>query len=392
MLEETIKYYEEASWERYFNIYLAELYSSVEGVLKLREELVKELTSAPVSELISKSDIYKEILFGGFRADESKPFADNALALFYKRILGVGIDDKDISIVISRLKEGLSLEDATKDILCKEFEVSFITILGEISSKLKAIYKLLREVVKEPPVKEYKIENSDVGVRAVQDVLNAGKKILPLYNPLSFFIISIYSIPSFYLRESYPKFEEAKQLLRKYGIHVVKLLEPDIPDEELRKQREVVGLERGCVGDLVRDIIVDLFSIFQLEDLKNFFTIEDEFNKHVEANVKKLKESIVVDKFKHVIEDIRRGGELLDYYDPEKKRCKRYKYLFYGEHVYKGSIEGGKVILKTSYSSSTLNYTEFFAFLAPQMFLGLAYIRPASPREFIWLCTLGWES
>ncbi|RLF23477.1 MAG: hypothetical protein DRN15_05930 [Thermoprotei archaeon] len=89
MLEETIKYYEEASWERYFNIYLAELYSSVEGVLKLREELVKELTSAPVSELISKSDIYKEILFGGFRADESKPFADNALALFYKRILGV---------------------------------------------------------------------------------------------------------------------------------------------------------------------------------------------------------------------------------------------------------------------------------------------------------------
>ncbi len=391
MLEEVVKYYDDNSWKKYFNVDVAELYSVVEGLLALRNKLVQKLTSDAISKLISESSIYKEILFGGFRANESKPFVDNALALFYRNILGIGLKDEDISLIITRIKEGLTLESATEDIYCTERNTPVLDILKDMSSKLKAVYKNLKGIVEEPRPKEYELKTSTIGVEAFQDVLNAGKKLLPLYNPLSFFIISIYSVPKFYVTEAYTKLfeEETQQLLKKYGIYLVKLLEPDLPDEKIRSEREVIGLENNCVGDLIREIILDIYSLFQNDTLKLFFNIEDEFNKYVDTYASRLKESIVVDRFTHVINTIK-STISMEIYDL-KGRCRVRNYRFYpslSSH-YKGKIVGGEVRI----GDKGLNYTEFFAFLAPQMFLGLAYVRPVdvSGKEFMWLCTLGWE-
>lgn len=398
MSEEIVKYYDEDSWRKYFSIDVAELYSSVKGLLKLRDELLAKLGSDTVSNLVSKSEIYKEILFGGFRADESKPFTDNALAMFYKTVLGIGIDDKDISIVISRIKEGFPLEKAVEGISYTKKNTPIIDRLIDISSKLDAVYNNLRGIIEKPKPKEYKLTSSTAGLDALLDVLNAGKKLLPLYNPLSFFIISIYSIPKFYATEAYPKlFEENVQLLlKKYGIYIVKLLEPDLPDEKIRSEREIIGLEDHCVGYLIREIILDIYSIFQVEELKNFFNIEDEFNKYVETYIDKLKESIVAGRFKNVIETIKITGSFSSR-DP-RERVSINKYSFYSH--YRGrygenpsEIVGGDIRL-TGYSSErNISYTEFFAFLAPQMYLGLAYARPydTDSKKFKWLCVLGWE-
>ena len=97
----------------------------------------------------------------------------------------------------------------------------------------------------------------------------------------------------------------------------------------------------------------------------------------------------------HVIDTIRSAGQIIENYDP-KGRCKIRNYQFYYSYefgsnpYYRGKIVGGEV--KIGYEGRySLNYTEFFAFLAPQMFLGLAYVRSVCNNEFAWLCTLGWE-
>jgi len=389
-----IRYYDEDVWKKYFGVDVAELYSSIEGLLILRDKkLVQELTSDTVCNLISRSDIYKEMLFGGFRPDESKPFYDNALALFYRNVLGIGLKNEEISLVTTRLKEGLTLEQATEDIHCSETSTPILELLRDMSSKLKAVYKNLRGIVEEPKPKEYEVKSSTIGLEAFLDVLNAGKKLLPLYNPLSFFIMSIYSVPRFYVAEIYDKlFEEnTRTLLRKYGINIVKLLEPDLPDEKIRSEREIIGLEENSVGWLIREVILDIYSLFQNETLKRFFTIEDEFNKYVKTYATKLKESIVIERFKHVISIIQYAGYILEFYD-SRGRCRLRDYKFYISRDYRGKVVGGEVRL--SYEERySLNYTEFFAFLAPQMFLGLAYVRPISigSKEFVWLCLLGWE-
>ena len=40
-MESEIKYYEESSWQKYFAVDVAELYSSVEKVLRLRDEIAR---------------------------------------------------------------------------------------------------------------------------------------------------------------------------------------------------------------------------------------------------------------------------------------------------------------------------------------------------------------
>lgn len=398
MFEEMIRYYDDNSWKKYFGVDLANLYSSVEGLLFLRNRLEKELTSDSVSDLILRSKIYREMLFGGLRANEPAPFVDNALALFYRDVLGVGLKKEDVSLVITRIKEGLTLESATEKIYCTVMTTPILERLRELSSKLKSVYKSLRGVVEEPKPKEYELKTSNVGVEALLDVLNAGKKLLPLYNPISFFIMSLYSVPKFYVLEAYPQlFEESVSLLlKKYGMHIVRLLEPDLPDEKIRSEREIIGLEDSCVGCLIREIILDIYSLFQIDMLKKFFAIEDEFNKYIETYASKLKESIVVDRFIHVISSISSTDKTENYDSKKRCRVRVHDYHFYysrdfGEFPpWRGRIVGGEVQIGSG-ERYRLNYTEFFAFLAPQMFSGLAYVRPLGDKEFMWLCILGWE-
>jgi len=392
MYDDLIKYYEDETWKKYFGVDLAELYSCVEGFLILRDQLIQQVADKTIDELMKESSIYKDMFFGGFTGDESEPLSENALAKFYKECIGVGVEN--LPVVISRLKEGLTLESAAEDIRCEVEDVPLVERLRKLSSKLKSVYKSLKSLVDEPKVREYKMDSSFFGVEALKDILNAGKKILPLYNPVSFFITSIYSIPSFYVREAYPRlFEEStKNLLNKYGIRLGKLLEPDLPDEKIKREREIIGLVKGHVGYLLREIILDVYSLFQLDNLRKFFKIEDEFAKFVEINAGKLRESIVIDQFSEVIKRIKDGSSR-DYLDSEE-RCKvpeGFK-VYYPRDYYggRGIVEGGNVKLEARVERK-LNYTEFVAFLSPIMFLGLAHIRPVSQNEFYWVCLLGWE-
>ncbi len=237
--DQLISYYDDNAWKKYFSIDLAGLYRSVKGLLALREELRKGLTSDTVGNLISNSETYKGILLGGFRPDAKQPFTENSLALFYKKVFGIGISDEDLTKIITRLREGDSIEEASVDINVKVEDTPVITRLQKLQAKLELIYTSLRGVVGRSEPKNYNPEDPLAGVEALGEVLNAGKKLLPLYNPLSFFIMSIYSVPRFYIKEIYRELfnDKTRQILEKYGIKIVKLLEPELTNKKLREER-----------------------------------------------------------------------------------------------------------------------------------------------------------
>jgi len=379
MHDEQIKYYEDEAWKKYFGTDLAEFYSNIEGFLALRDELIKHIADKTVDELIAESNIYKEMLLGGVTTENEGLYHENSLARFYKECIGISI--AELQRIISRLREGLTLESATEGIGCKIEDTPIIEIIRKISAKLKYIYRYLRLPVEK---KEYKNNDSLSALRALKDVLNAGKKLLPLYNPLSFFINSIYSIPRFYAKEAYPKLfdEETKNVLSRYGIYLETLIEPDFPDEKIRHEREIIGLVKNSVGYILREIIFDIYRIFQLDIIKKFFNIEDEFSKFIKINAGKLRENIVIDNFLSIIDRLQEEQDS-DYYQ-DIRLPKGYKCI----------SPIGYLILSGGNIGGDISYTEFIAFLAPLMFLGFASIRPVKGVEktITYDCLLGWAN
>ena len=401
MLDDRIKYYEEDTWKRYFNNDLANLYASVEGFIGLREEIKAYLEGKLVNSIINEKSFYKSVFFGGLQGKEDEPFVDNALARFYWEVFGVELNRDAVSTIISRMKDGSTLESAATDVSCSVVSTNVVSRLSELFSKLQAIFKMLGGVVEKPSPKKFEIKDENFGLEALKGVLDAGKAILPMYNPTSFFINSLYSIPYFYAKEAYPKlFEESTMaLLKKYGLQLTDLLEPDIPDEKVREERKIIGWADGSVGVLIREVILDVYSLFSMDVISSFFNIEDEFNKYVKSCIDQLRGSIVKDLFSDVISKI----ESVDYTQnlDDKGRCRlssdlRFRYSDnYGKSEYRqGVIKGGEVGIGSGHDFEKkdykMSYSEFIAFLAPQMLLGLAYIRPTAKDRFSWLCMMGW--
>ena len=89
---ESISYYSEDAWRKYFNVDLADFYSCVAGFLNLRDKVIQQISDQTIGELIKNSELWKTVFFGGFTADESKPYHENALAKFYDEIFGITDD------------------------------------------------------------------------------------------------------------------------------------------------------------------------------------------------------------------------------------------------------------------------------------------------------------
>ena len=399
MLDDKIKYYDEETWKHYFNNDLANLYASVEGFISLREEIKAELEGKLVNSIINEKSFYRSVIFGGLQGKEDEPFVSNALARFYWEVFGVGLDHDDASKIISRMKDGSTLESAAADISCSVVSTNVISRLSELFSKLQAIFKMQKGVVEKPSPKKVEVKDENFGLKALKSILDAGKVILPLYNPASFFVNSLYSIPYFYAKEAYPKlFEEGTMtLLRKYGLQLTSLLEPDIPDERIREERKIIGWVDGSVGVLIREVILDIYSLFSMDVISSFFNIEDEFNKYVRSSIDRLKGSIVKELFSDVISKIESVSFTQNLDDKGRCRLPSELKFHYGNgrnEYYQGIIKGGEVGIGGGRDFENkdykMSYSEFIAFLAPQMLLGLAYVRPVAKDRFSWLCMTGW--
>ncbi len=114
MYDDKVSYFEDDKWRYFFRDELANLYASVEGFLELRDEIRGYLDGNTVNKVMSEKDFYRNVFFGGLQGREDKPFVDNGLANFYRNGLGISIGDT--SLVISRMKDGASLESSVEGV------------------------------------------------------------------------------------------------------------------------------------------------------------------------------------------------------------------------------------------------------------------------------------
>jgi len=160
------------------------------------------------------------------------------------------------------------------------------------------------------------------------------------------------------------------------------LLQPDVRDEEIRNTWSLIGLAINSVGYEVRQLIMNkLFAMFSgaiLETLKEYFRgLKDEFDVFLTSRLEVLES--VIERIRGRFEQIR-----------ERLSLSTYSYGLHGRKPFwaadwVNSLPGGSVKLgyyhRGSKWENDFNYMELFSYLAPAMFLGLAWLRPhKSPR------------
>lgn len=183
-------------------------------------------------------------------------------------------------------------------------------------------------------------------MKAYEEVLNAGLRLLPLYNPFTFFLNSLRLVPKPYLRVMYGDriFDgSVRALMEKYGVRVSLRIAPGL-GKELDEELGVLGHEKDSVGDLVIRSIAMLFNIIG----------EDEFKKYLDKYgiYKMLYEEIGIHSvdylyYKWLEVEIKEGTVMLTYFTGQTSRSRM-------RH------------------SKTMSYFEFLERFSPVMFLGLA--------------------
>jgi len=120
-------------------------------------------------------------------------------------------------------------------------------------------------------------------VKAFEDFLNKGIKLLPLYNPFTFFIQSLRSTPKPYLEIMYCDelfSNPIRNLMSKYGIELEKILNPNLGISSLDDKLAVIGHKDGSVGDLLTRLIWGIYELtYKLNQLG--YPVNDELKEYV---------------------------------------------------------------------------------------------------------------
>jgi len=155
--------------------------------------------------------------------------------------------------------------------------------ISEINKLAGSIYNRLRRVI--PELESANPVNYDYRnlVKAFEDFLNKSIKLLPLYNPFTFFIQSLRSTPKPYLKIMYCDelfSNPIRNLMSKYGIELVKILDPNLGISSLDDESAVIGHKDGSVGDLLTQLIWGIYELtYELNQLG--YPVNDELKEYV---------------------------------------------------------------------------------------------------------------
>ncbi|RLG74413.1 MAG: hypothetical protein DRO14_05720, partial [Thermoprotei archaeon] len=167
----------------------------------------------------------------------------------------------------------------------QEKETPFITIVKDIYSFLDDVFV---EMSKRDPeispisISERRIRNADEGIDKITELLNNAISILPQYEPLSFFIWSLWSAVDYYAEEYYPKLRnrETKDLLTQLGF----TLEPQLTIGAIK----VIGLRGIAIG--IIGAILSAYRLTQLSNVTKYFSVNDAFTEYVNNAWSSVKE------------------------------------------------------------------------------------------------------
>jgi hypothetical protein len=396
-----VRYWDESWWQEFFTKDLAEFYASLNGLLNAREALLKEL-SGDLAQVLAdpqRRDLALRVLFGGL--DENclekirqggystrfigLDYGDieyidcikaGTAAHFYRYVLGITLgehgyknDLEEWKGLLNQLKV-MSFEEIGKEKLLgisingyNEYP-SMMKYLFEMKGIVDEIYKRINQVLQVQHVQ------ADYGldlVKAFEDFLNKSIKLLPLYNPFTFFIQSLRSTPRPYLSIMYGEelfSDPVRNLMRKYGVELTKILDPGLYVQSKNDELAIIGHKDGSVGKLIDELVQKIYDVTsKLNSYGYHVSDEDEYKKYVKA---KYNEEISAG---YTLEKLMTEADF-DY----KKYCQgRYIVVERGVvKTYEREFVRDEFKIR---DETTIEYERFLELFSPLLFLGIAWIK-----------------
>jgi len=262
-----VEFWDESTWVRYFREELHAFYSALAGFLEARREVLGRL-SGDLAQVLRGGDreLALQILLGGVKQEcidrgviEQSCFPESSAARFFREKLGFEVSLDALNKLINALKAGKMPQELGVRIAERETDV--IKTLKEVERLLDKVYR--RVPVKVAP-KRYEVRDARDLVVAYEEILNAGLRLLPLYNPFTFFLNSLRLTPKPYLRLTYGErlFDGAvAALMEKYCVKIGLRIAPGL-GKELDEELGLYGHEKDTVGDLVTHVIDKLCGIY----------------------------------------------------------------------------------------------------------------------------------
>jgi hypothetical protein len=398
-----VRYWDESWWQEFFTKDLAEFYASLNGLLRAREALLKEL-SGDLAQVLAdpqRRDLALRVLFGGL--DENclekirqrnyscyyySCFVDcikaNTAAHFYRDLFRIGLgehrnvedmenwDVKDME-ERTRLLNLLKIK-GFEEIGKEKLEISIKGYdAGGIMNSLFELQKIVNYIYSNPkikqaiPVQQAQLDYGLDLVKAFEDFLNKSIKLLPLYNPFTFFMQSLRSTPRPYLSIMYCEelfSDSVRNLMRKYGVELTKILDPGLYVQSKNDELAIIGHKDGSVGKLIDELVQKIYDITsKLNSYGYHVSDEDEYKKYVKA---KYNEEISAG---YTLEKLMTEADF-DY----KKYCQ-------GRYI---EVERGVVktyereFVRDEFKirdETTIEYERFLELFSPLLFLGIAWIK-----------------
>ncbi|WP_148666719.1 hypothetical protein [Acidilobus sp. 7A] len=398
-----MKYCDESWWQDFFTKDLAEFYASLEGLLSARDALINELSGDMAQVLADpqRRDLALRVLFGGLdegclekirhyhptyewvkgvgsigisNVDITSCIRGGKAAHFYREVLGIGLAeqfDEDMKMrggLLNQLKT-MSFEEISKEKLGISIKGYDKTIIMNDLSEMRKIVGKIYNYLKKKQVIQVQHEQANYGldlVKAFEDFLNKSIKLLPLYNPFTFFIQSLRSTPRPYLSIMYGEelfSDPVRNLMSKYGVELTKILDPGLYVQSKNDELAIIGHKDGSVGKLIDELVQKIYDIIsKLNSYGYLVSDEDEYKKYVKA---KYNEEISAG---YTLEKLMTEADF-DY----KKYCQGRDIAVERGVVktYEQVFERGEFKIR---DETTIGYERFLELFSPLLFLGIAWI------------------
>ena len=377
-----IMYWDEEAWKKYFFKDLGNLYGSCNKIVAINEYLKDEIDKQPLSEILDKELLFK-ILLGGLKEDGT--YDEEGLAIFCNKFFGTGISKP--AEFIGRLKVGMPLREASKDLEGVCTSTTFLDILNKIRKSLEdMLYHLkakgfIRTDFPKADIKEIVKDPKDV-CREIGEFIQSCLSVSPNYNPHTFFITSLYRITRKYMEFAYPKLKDEKTFnFIKELLGLYEIIIPEIPDEKMTRDYTVWGLHEGSVGYNVIAVLNNIWDLADLDVIQKYFNLKSERKTYLERAIEAWKRANPSSRdWDDVIRFIRICGSsssskwgILKLNNPRS-----YMEIYSEEGT--SSLEG--INLKTK--DYTTLFTKFMDYISPQMFLNIGSIGRAYGNLIRW--------
>lgn len=255
------RYWDPTWWENYFKNDLYNLYRSLHCLNKYKELIIKEIQGAgDLKGLLEKNyDFWIKVFMGGVKKECVKIghvtwwdcIPENSIVAFYRKVMGIQFSEDDMNKYIAKVMGGVDVKSAGEDIQPSIYRTR------DLYDDLRRVFEQreIGELIgKSEPECNVELKDPMDAINLYIEFINNVRRILPLYNDVSFFIQSLHSTPRFYIKQVYGNeifSNNTQQTLQRYGIKLRTLINAPKGLEEY----DMVGYEINSVGEILAHML-----------------------------------------------------------------------------------------------------------------------------------------